>query len=216
MTNTSREIDMTSSAPVEIEYRPAVRSDSLDIARFMCMAGGGLYEFLFDDLVPFLDAADILGMGIAQDDYPISFENCIVAVDPRSGDVVGAANLFAADLLKDQDYRLVPADRQEHVRKVLALQDWGSMFLNALAVSDTHRQNGVGRRLLAMAEEQASAGGFDRLSLHVWASNVTAVDFYARHGFVEIGVAPVAAHPRLSHADQSLLMRHSFATTGHP
>jgi ribosomal protein S18 acetylase RimI-like enzyme len=198
---------MTSARANEVEYRAALAADSRDIARFVCMAGGGVYEFLFDDLVPFLTAVDFLSMGIAREEYPISFRNCFVAVDLMSGELVGAANVFPADNLKHQKYGLVPTERLDHVQSLLELQDWGSMFLNALAVSDKCRGLGVGTRLLDWAEGRAKAAGFDRLSLHVWADNITAVKFYKGRGFVELGIAPVASHPRLAHTSGSILMR---------
>jgi ribosomal protein S18 acetylase RimI-like enzyme len=199
---------------IDIEYRAALAADSRDIARFICMAGGGLYEFLFDDLVPFLTAVDILSMGIAREDYPISFRNCLVAIDRARGELVGAANVFPADNLKEHGYGLLPTERQNHVRSLLELQDWGSMFLNALAVSNKCRGLGVGGRLLDWAEGRAKAGGFDRLSLHVWANNLSAVKFYKRRGFVELGMAPLASHPRLAGTGGSILMRKVIAVAG--
>jgi hypothetical protein len=49
---------------MKVEYRPATAADSRYIARLFCMAGGGPYEFLFDDLIPFVTAADVLSMEI--------------------------------------------------------------------------------------------------------------------------------------------------------
>jgi hypothetical protein len=45
------------AAPAEaaipsIAYRAATFADCRDIARFISLAGGGLYEFLFGDLIP--------------------------------------------------------------------------------------------------------------------------------------------------------------------
>ena len=88
------------------------------------------------------------------------------------------------------------------------------MFLNALAVSDKCRGLGVGSRLLDWAEGRAKAGGFDLLSLHVWANNLTAVKFYKRRGFVELGIAPLASHPRLADTGGSILMRQVIAAVG--
>jgi ribosomal protein S18 acetylase RimI-like enzyme len=208
----------TASAPggnIKVDYRAALAADSRDIARFICIAGDGLHEFLFDDLVPLMSAVDFLTIGVWSEDYPISHRNCFVAVDSATGEVLGAANAFPADDLKEQEYALVPAQRQDHIRALLQLQDWGSMFLNALAVSETCRGLGVGTRLLDWAQERAEAGGFDRLSLHVWQDNMTAVNFYQARGFVETGIAPVANHPRLRHA-ASILMRRMSALGASP
>lgn len=196
---------------LEIGFRAALASDSRDIARFFCMAGGGVYEFLFDDLIPFVTAVDLLAAAIAGDDYPISYRNCRVAVEPVEGQLAGMANVFPADLLKQEGYALLPGDRQSHVRPMLQLQDWGSMFLNALAVGDDFRGCGVGTRLLGWAEERAKDLGFDRLSLHVWADNLAARNFYQVRGFVELGTADMAQHPRLSHIGGSILMSKTIA-----
>ena len=189
-----------------IEYRAACFSDSLDIARFLCIAGGGLYEFLFDDIIPFMTATEFLAAGVAGDNSPISHRNCHVAVDTVSRRIVGAANVFPADLLNQETYPLVPHDRQEHIRAMLQLQDRGSMFLNALAVDESCRSAGVGTRLLDWAQVRARDGGFDRLSLHVWADNAAARAFYRARGFVDIAVADVAPHAKLAHCGGSFLM----------
>ena len=117
-----------------VRYRNAHLDDSLEIARFICMAGEGLYEFLFDDIVPFVTATEVLAAGVVSAEQPISYRNCFVAVDDDNKRVLAAANVFPADLLKHGTYPFVPEARQAHIRPMLQLQDWGSMFLNALAV----------------------------------------------------------------------------------
>jgi ribosomal protein S18 acetylase RimI-like enzyme len=199
---------------IEIDYRPALATDCRDIARFICIAGGGLYEFLFDGLFPVLTAVDLLAVGVWGDRYPISFRNCQVAVDRASGGIVGTANAFPINDLKDEKYELVPAERREHIQAMLQLQDWGSMFLNALAVGEQYRGLGIGTQLLRWAQGLAKAKGFARLSLHVWGDNEGAVQFYKAHGFVELGVAPLEMHPRLAHAGGSILMRQIIALSG--
>jgi ribosomal protein S18 acetylase RimI-like enzyme len=198
---------VTEVPSVPIVYRPAETADSRDVARLMCVAGGGLYEFLFDDLIPFVTAQDVLSLGIAGDDYPISYRNCRVATLGDGGAIVGAANVFPADLLKEDNYQLLGSERHGHIRAMLDLQDWGSMFLNALAADGSHRGRGIGARLLDWAKERTREAGFDRLSLHVWADNSPAVQFYRARGFVQAGVAEVAPHPRLRHTGGSILMR---------
>ena len=72
-----------------IDYRTARRGDSLDIAGLLCVAGGGLYEFLFDDVVPFMTAREFLAAGVAGDEAPISHRNCFLAVGSDDGSVLG-------------------------------------------------------------------------------------------------------------------------------
>ena len=145
---------------VKITYRMAGPDDSRDIARFMCIAGGGVYEFLFDDLIPFVTAVDLLSSGIGSEHYPISYRNCCVASVGHDGDIVAAANVFPADLLKEDHYVLFGSERHNHIRPMLELQDWGSMFLNSLAVSDAHRGSGIGAALLDWAEARTAEAGY--------------------------------------------------------
>ena len=195
----------------DIVYRMARPEDRRDVARLMSIAGGGVYEFLFDDLIPFVTAIDLLSGGIGGERYPISYRNCRVAALSPDGNIVAAANAFPADLLREDHFVLLGSERHNHIRPMLELQDWGSMFLNCLAVDDAHRGLGVGEALLAWAESLAAAAGYDRLSLHVWADNISAVNFYEARHFVRIGLADIPAHPRLSHTGGSILMRHAIA-----
>lgn len=200
--------------PVQIAYRMACSDDSREIARLMCIAGGGVYEFLFDDLIPFVTAVDLLSSGIGGENYPISYRNCYVASLGRDGEIVAAANVFPADLLKEDHYVLFGSERHDHIRPMLELQDWGSMFLNSLAVSDAYRGFGIGAALLGWAESRAAEAGHDRLSLHVWADNIPAVNFYEARRFVRVGIARIPAHPRLPHTGGSILMRHVISAGG--
>lgn len=54
------------------------------------------------------------------------------------------------------------------------------------------RGSGLAKRLLDSVVEQASRDGIRQLELHVRAENATAVRFYKREGFVEIGHIPAA------------------------
>lgn len=206
---------MSSHRSSDVTYRMARPDDSRDIARLMSIAGGGIYEFLFDDLIPFVTAVDLLSSGIRGEQYPISYRNCHVAsLAHCGGEIVAAANVFPADLLKDDHYGLLGSERHDHIRSMLELQDWGSMFLNCLAVSSAHHGRGIGATLLAWAEARTVEAGYDRLSLHVWADNIPAVNFYEARHFVRVGIASIPVHPRLPHIGGSILMRRVIFADG--
>lgn len=198
---------------VQITYRMARPDDRSELARYMCIAGGGVYEFLFDDLIPLVTAVDLLSAGIGGERYPVSYRNCCVAALGHDGAIIAAANVFPADMLKQDNYVLLGSERHNHIRPMLELQDWGSMFLNSLAVSDAHRGAGIGAKLLSWAEARTAEFGYDRLSLHVWADNVPALNFYKARGFVEVGVAEIPPHPRLPHHGGSILMSKAMPPT---
>jgi GNAT superfamily N-acetyltransferase len=204
------------AAPAEavipsIAYRAATFADCRDIARFISLAGGGLYEFLFGDLIPLLTPAGFLTVATASPRYSISYRNCFVAVDEPTNAAIGMANVFPTDLLKKENSAVLPLKRRSHIRPMLELQDWGSMFLNALAVSDRYRCHGIGARLLDWAEDRSRQAGFARLSLHCWADNTTAVNFYQARGFVALAVAEIPYDARLRHFGGSILMQRKIS-----
>lgn len=180
--------------------------DSRGIAALICEAGGGLYEFLFDDLIPFVSALDIVAAGVGASGSPLSHENCVVASGGPAG-IVGVANLFPADSIADEAFLALVSDRFDRIRPMLQLRDRGSMFLNAIAVAANRRGEGIGTHLIDQAEILSLKAGLPRLSLHVWVDNVAAIKLYKRHGFVEVGIAEVVPSPRLPHRGGSLLMQ---------
>ena len=209
---TSQEI-AARTASYSISYRAATFADCRELARFICLAGGGLYEFLFGDLFPLVTPASLLAIGTASPRCSISYRNCFVAVDDATNAIIGAANAFPTDLLRKENHAVLPFRRRSHIQTMLDLQDWGSMFLNALAVSGPHRCRGVGARLLAWAEDRARRAGFDRLSLHAWADNTTALEFYRARGFVALAVAEIAFDQRLRRVGGSILMQRKLSQT---
>lgn len=199
-------IGQQSRSDEQIDYRSAVPEDSRAIAGLICQAGGGLYEFLFDDLIPFMSAFDVVAAGVGASGLPLSYENCLVASSGSSG-VVGVANLFPADSISDEAFLSLVSDRFDHIRPMLQLRDRGSMFLNAIAVAGDCRGKGIGTRLIDQAEICSLEAGLPRLSLHVWVDNVAAIKLYKRHGFVEVAIAEIAPAPKLPHRGGSLLMQ---------
>jgi len=57
------------------------------------------------------------------------------------------------------------------------------LYLESLAVSASHRNRGIGRKLLDAVLEQAVAEGLTRVRLHVVEPNLRAKAFYERVGF---------------------------------
>ena len=58
-----------------------------------------------------------------------------------------------------------------------------SSHLEAIAVSDSAQGKGVGLALLDAAEENARSHGAESMTLHVFASNTRARDFYERNKY---------------------------------
>ena len=74
----------------------------------------------------------------------------------------------------------------------LSVNTW---FINALAVFAGGQNQGIGSQLLAAAEHQARANGFDKMSIQVFEQNTGAVRLYERHGYTPVASDPVRLHP---------------------
>ncbi|HYH20418.1 MAG TPA: GNAT family N-acetyltransferase [Azospirillum sp.] len=191
--------------PIELHIRPAEPDDALAVADLMVMAGGGIYDFLLDGLLGGAPVAQMLAAGVAGTAGSFSYRQCTVA--EADGVVIGLAHAYPALWMRDVDRTGFPADRLEHIRAFDETQDWGSLFLSALAVVPGWRRRGVAGRLLEAVYGRARAIGFDRVTLHVWADNAPARHLYERQGFTEAGHAAIPWHPRLPHEGGSHLLR---------
>ncbi|HYG90531.1 MAG TPA: GNAT family N-acetyltransferase [Azospirillum sp.] len=188
----------------DIRIRSAEPDDAPTMVPLVVTAGGGIYEYLLDGLVPGMTAAELLLPGLAAREGSFSYRHCAVAADGDS--VIGVAHAYPVDWMKMVDRSSLPADRLEHIHAFDVTQDWGSYFLSALAVVPAWRRRGIAQRLLGWAEQRARAGGFDRVTLHVWADNAPARRLYARCGYIDVGVAAIPWHPRLPHRGGSVLL----------
>lgn len=194
------------NATADISYRYAAPEDSAQVASYICLAGDGLYEFLLDDLIPGFTSMEILKWTVGVLASPLSYKNCFVAVDCRDDQIAGVINLFPADLLREQSHALINTQRWRFLEPVFKRQDWGSLFINSLAVGRQWRKSGIGGRLLDHASEQAKSEGYDRVSLHVWSENLNAVSFYEKRGFTIMDKVSLPTHPELAGKSGSILM----------
>ncbi len=205
--NPQRKEGAMSETETDVLIRPARAEDAPDLARLIDMAGGGVYAFLLEGLVPGLSAEEMLVPGLAATAGSFSHRHSGVA--ERDGRVVGVAHAYPVDWMKTEDYSGLPPERLAHLANFTRTQDWGSYFLSALAVDPAERRRGIARRLLAWVYERARAGGFDRVTLHVWADNAVAQRLYRRENFQVVACAAVPWHERLPHQGGSILLRRS-------
>lgn len=178
--------------------------DAATIARLMIEAGGGVFEFLLDDLVAGHTTASLMIRAVADGGGIFSHRACLVA--ELADRPAGVLCQVPAESLRGLSADRLPADRVAHLARMDAMRDWGSMFVNTLAVEAGARRRGIGRGLLRAGMAAARERGLPRLSLQVWADNRPAIRLYEAEGFVVLDRAAVAPHPRLARHGEVLLM----------
>jgi GNAT superfamily N-acetyltransferase len=186
-----------------VVFRPALPADAFALAELSIMAGDGLYEFLLEEMAPKEMLAGLMARSMKQDTGGFAWRHCFVADEQG---VVGMINAYPAAWLLEQERDILPQERVQILDPIDQAQDWESFLINGVAVRPPHRRQGIGRRLMEWAVEQARAGGFTRVSLNVWEDNAAARVLCEKVGFRMQTRIEVAEHPGLRHTGGNLLM----------
>jgi len=197
---------------IGIVIRDATAVDAPDLARIAVMAGHGLMEIFYEDLVPGKSPAALIAeRRILRPGSFAELARWRVAADAR-GRLLGALNSFPHALFAEAEPDpLIPPERFAILDSLTGIeaQGAGSYFVNMIAVLPEHRRGGVGKALMDEAERLARRGGFTRLGLATFAADTALVDFYRRLGFIIAATAPIDPHPALTlGGDWALMIRH--------
>jgi GNAT superfamily N-acetyltransferase len=187
----------------EIVFREARPSDAYALAELSIAAGDGMYEFLLEGMAPPPMLAGLMARGMKLEEGGLSWRRCFVAEDKG---VVGMVNAFPAEWLRLQEQDVLPVDRVRVLEAIDRAQDWESFLVNGIAVRATHRRQGIGKRLLGWAVEQAQLQGFARVTANVWADNAATRGLFVSQGFGVEKQIEVAAHESLRHSGGCLLL----------
>lgn len=192
---------------MDIICRTAEKTDCLQMAEMINIASGGVVEFLFHDLMPELTPVQIVAHNLENSQGSHTYKNAIVAEsDDR---VVGMALSFPSHFheITTEMRQVFPPDRLEHLGDFYAARVEDSFFLDALCVQETMRGNGIGSKLISLTKKKAKQGGFDTLSLVVFADNTAALSVYQRHKFEIVAPVELNFHERIPHDGGCLLMK---------
>lgn len=185
--------------------RPARPTDAPAVAALDLLAGGGIYEFLYDDRPGAPGASQLMLQAVLAADTALSWSRVLVA--DLDGTPVGAVTSQPYDDRPPSGLEpSIPADRAAHVAPVQAMGRPGSWFINMLAVGGRAAGSGLGRALLDAVADRARTDGFTELSLRVFADNDPALALYRKAGFETVNRVDIPWLPRLPHTGGILLM----------
>ena len=163
--------------------RPASRDDAEDMARLVNIAGEGLPLYLWQKMAEPGESPWQVGRNRAmRDEGGFSW---------RNSHVIGSAGRIVAGLV---GYLLnTPAEPSDYASMpplfvpLQQLEDEvpGTWYVNVLATLPEYRGQGLGSRLLALADELAEKEGASGLSIIVSNANTGAARLYERHGYGE-------------------------------
>ena len=188
----------------DVPFRQATKADAPDLAYLNALAGGGIVEFIFRDVVPGVGPIDLFAETFADDAEPYTWRNCVVADD--GGQVVGELHAYPADdKAKVEPDPRIPAERFSILSPIDRLEAPGTWHISAVAVRPDYQGRGLGRRFLQLAEKQAREKAFTEISLHVFEDNRGAIALYETLGFWVAGRCSLD-HPALAHHEGDLLL----------
>lgn len=192
-----------------IAIRDALAADALHLARLALMAGHGLLDIFYGGLVPGKSTAEIVAERrmLSKGNFA-ELANWRVAMD-GDGRMLGALNSFPHAVFDNSppDPLLTP-DRLSVVDALTELETSarGAYYINIVAVFPERRKGGIGKVLMAEAEELARRGGFRQMALSTFAADTGLVDFYRRLGFRIGDTRPISPHPALEFGGEWALM----------
>jgi ribosomal protein S18 acetylase RimI-like enzyme len=117
----------------------------------------------------------LLRIGI-QEDLKQRFRNA----PPNYICLAGVSTAMASD---QQDWIVGTVELAPKGKRPWEKKPWHQLYLSNLAVRATHRRTGVARQLLKACEQNALAGGFTELFLHVMEDNQPARQLYEQAGY---------------------------------
>ncbi|ALT00302.1 hypothetical protein AT746_03480 [Lacimicrobium alkaliphilum] len=189
-----------------MNIRPAKRTDALDLAQLIDIAGEGIPSYLWQQSCEKGQMALEYGCMRAQrESGGFSYRNARVAT--LNNEVVGMILDYPISNPTEQDLKELHT-LPEVVRPFVELeyQAGESYYINALAVYAPRRHLGIGKQLLKTAQKIAVQKGCHKLSVEVFSENQGAVALYKKMGFEVTASTPVLLHPCPPYYDQDVLL----------
>ena len=188
----------------EYTIRSARKDDCPAIAALYSISSEGIADYIWSKLAK--PEEDILMVGrrrYEREDSLFSYQNCtVVESDGATVGMLVAFPMYIDSSEKETDPVLAPYSR---------LEEDNSYYICGIALFPEHRGNGVGTRLLDLAERHAREEGFRKISLIVSEQNRGAMRLYERAGFEEVKREAIYPHPLIHCTGDAILMVQTLA-----
>jgi ribosomal protein S18 acetylase RimI-like enzyme len=189
-----------------LRIRRAQRSDARNLAALIEIAGDGIPNYLWMQMAePGETSIDVGERRAAREEGGFSYRHATIAEIGEQ--VVGMILAHRLPDIGDEDWSALN-DLPEFLRPFVELEFEvpGSFYINALAVHEQYRSQGIGARLLRKAEGQAIEAGCQQMSVQHFFRNSRAGVFYRRHGFRIRGERVLTPHPAHPYEDRAVLL----------
>src|SRR5688572_13104762 len=195
---------MTQSKSV---IRPGVIEDAPLLAELVNYAGEGLPLFLWSRMAePGESAWDVGRRRAAREEGSFSYRNATLI--EHDGHAAGCLIGYAIP----DDPSPIPADMPAMFVALQELENLvpGTWYVNVLAVRPAFRGQGLGTKLLALAEDRARADGRRGLSVITSDDNVGARRLYERCGYIRLATRPMVKEDWENAGQEWILLAKSF------
>ena len=176
-----------------MDVRAATRADATHLACLVDIAGEGFAAHFWGGMAAEGQSPFEVGRARAlRDTGSFTWRNAHVATIGQ--EVAGALVGYRIDDPVDLSGL---AEAPEMVRPLMELEALapGHWYVNVLAVFPEHRGAGIGRALLARADQIAADSGAPGMAIIVAGGNGGAARLYARSGYVETARRPLVPFP---------------------
>lgn len=190
-------------------FRPARKSDASALAVLVDIAGEGMPAYMWNTLAsPGQSLLEVGRERAARETGGFSYRNAVVA--EIDGEI--AASLVGYRLDDPYDFDGSLADAPDIVRPLVRLEAKapGSWYVNVLATFPEFRRQGIGAKLLAIAEDKAREQRAPGLSVIVGGWNQDAGKLYAGAGYHVLAREPAMLFPGCPHEGDWVLMVRSL------
>jgi ribosomal protein S18 acetylase RimI-like enzyme len=182
-----------------IVTRAARKSDARTIAELYQLSSDGVSDYIWTTLAnPGEDLLDVGQRRYERDDSVFSYRS--TSIVEHNGRIAGMLVAFPMSI--DENH----VETDPVLAPYSQLEEPDSFYICAMAVFEKYRGQGIGGKLLKLAENKAIEQGLKKLSLIVFEENVGAKRLYDRSGFVVVARNAVVPHPLIHHTGDALLM----------